>query len=106
MSVQLERIVSDHIDEQGLAGMGITNPPPLPLPVQRFCEEINKNFALTAENLDALAEKLEIASKDLRQRAVDLRDASPDVRAQVERWISFERESNDRAKFLATLFNK
>lgn len=79
-------------------------PKPLPIPVQRFCSEIDKNFELTATSLDSTAARLEQAAAELRSRANDLRAASPDVRGHVERWITFERESNERGKFLNTLF--
>jgi len=77
---------------------------PLPLPVQKFCSEIDKNFETTAVSLEITASNLERAAAELRKRANDLRDASPDVRGHVERWISFERESNERGKFLQSLF--
>lgn len=79
---------------------------PLPIPVQRFCSEIDKNFEITASSLIGTAERLENAAAELRKRAKDLRDASPDVRSHIERWIQFERESNERGKFLNALFER
>lgn len=79
---------------------------PLPLPVQNFCAEVDKTFLITANALEDTAKRLEDAAAELRSRAKDLRDASPDVRGHVERWIQFERESNERGKFLNALFEK
>lgn len=78
----------------------------LPLPVTKFCEDVDKNFTITADNLDATAERLEIAAADLRTKANDLRAASPDVRGHVERWITYEREANAKGKFYETIFSK
>lgn len=76
----------------------------LPPPVQKFCGEIDKNFEITSEALDATAHRLETAAADLRLRAKELREAAPDVREHVERWIKYERESNERGKFLNSIF--
>lgn len=106
VDAQLLSAMAQEIEHTPAPLIPLTLTAPLPIPVQRFCGEIDKNFASTAEKLDFTAELLEEAAKELRSRASDLRDASPDVRAQVERWISFERESDARYKFFATLFDK
>lgn len=95
--------------EKALAVPAVPQPlpiPALPIPVQRFCTEIDKNFTVTADALVETAKKLEHAAKELRQRAENLLNASPEVRKTVESWITYERESNERGKFLNTLFDK
>lgn len=78
----------------------------LPNAVQRFVDDIEKNFETTAESLDITANLLCVAAKELMERAENLRSAHPEVRQNVETWIEYERESNARGKFLHTLFNK
>lgn len=77
---------------------------PLPIPVQKFCSEINKNFEVTANNCDRVINLLRTAASELETYAKELRAAAPDVSQHVERWIRYEREANERAKFLNTLF--
>lgn len=79
---------------------------PLPIPVQRFCAEVSKNFSITVNSLRATASRLREAAAELDSRAKDLEDASPDLRGHIERWVQFERESNERGSFLNTLFDK
>lgn len=75
----------------------------IPEAVQKFTASIRKNFDSTASNLLEMAAKLESKAADMRQRAQKLQSAADDVAIHVEDWVSFERASNDIAKFVFPL---
>ena len=89
-----------------------TEPPPVelqvipqvPEAVSRFCDQIDKNFSSTVEQLEATAQAMHLAASELESRAKQLKEAGPDVSEEVKKWIMYERESREKQKFYSSIF--
>jgi hypothetical protein len=75
----------------------------VPEAVVKFCDNIDRNFATTADKLESTAHKLHGIADGLLNRAKQLREAAPQVSKDVHDWISFEQESLVREKFFRPL---
>ena len=78
----------------------------LPNAIVKFCDGIDKNFHATADRLEMTAAAMRSIADGLTHRAKNLKTAAPELAGQLERWVKYERESNDREKYYSSLFSE